>query len=68
MIDSYKIACKLEKKDVHSRHLGEDMTNVQLEELRKPRARECAYQLDKLLLAAICAVISGAESRTTVVE
>ena len=38
------------------------------EELRDPRARECAYQLDELLLAAICAVISGAESWTTVVE
>ena len=38
------------------------------EELRDPRARECAYQLDELLLAAICSVISGAESWTTVVE
>nr|WP_035787548.1 ISAs1 family transposase [Janthinobacterium sp. CG3] len=38
------------------------------DELRDPRARECAYQLDELLLAAICAVISGAESWTTVVE
>jgi hypothetical protein len=26
------------------------------EELRDPRARECAYQLDELLLAAICSV------------
>ena len=31
-------------------------------ELSDPRARECVYQLDELLLAAICAVISGAES------
>lgn len=38
------------------------------DELRDPRARECAYQLDELLLAAICAVISGAENWTTVVE
>ena len=37
------------------------------DELRDPRARECAYQLDELLLAAICAVISGAESWTMVV-
>jgi hypothetical protein len=38
------------------------------DELSDPRARECAYQLDELLLAAICAVISGAESWTSVVE
>nr|WP_035627828.1 ISAs1 family transposase [Herminiimonas sp. CN] len=38
------------------------------EELSDPRARECAYQLEELLLAAICAVISGAESWTSVVE
>jgi predicted transposase YbfD/YdcC len=38
------------------------------EELSDPRSRECAYQLDELLLAAICAVISGAESWTSVVE
>jgi len=38
------------------------------EELRDPRARECAYQLEELLLVAICAVISGAESWTSVVE
>ena len=38
------------------------------EELRDPRARECAYQLEELLLAAICAVISGAESWTSVAE
>lgn len=38
------------------------------EALRDPRARGCAYQLDELLLAAICAVISGAESWTSVVE
>jgi predicted transposase YbfD/YdcC len=38
------------------------------EGLRDPRTRECAYQLDELLLAAICAVISGAESWTSVVE
>jgi predicted transposase YbfD/YdcC len=38
------------------------------EELNDPRARECAFQLEELLLAAICAVISGAESWTSVVE
>jgi predicted transposase YbfD/YdcC len=38
------------------------------EELSDPRARECAFQLEELLLAAICAVISGAESWTSVVE
>ncbi len=38
------------------------------DKLHDPRACECAYQLDELLLAAICAVISGAESWTTVVE
>ncbi|MBC7860164.1 MAG: ISAs1 family transposase [Burkholderiaceae bacterium] len=38
------------------------------EELRDPRARSCSYQLDELLLAAICAIISGAESWTSVVE
>ena len=38
------------------------------DELSDPRARECAYQLDELLFAAICAVISGAESWTSVVE
>jgi predicted transposase YbfD/YdcC len=38
------------------------------EELTDPRARSCSYQLDELLLAAICAVISGAESWTSVVE
>ena len=38
------------------------------DELRDPRVRDCAYQLDELLLAAICAVISGAESWTSVVE
>lgn len=35
-------------------------------ELSDPRARECAYPLEELLLAAICAVISGAESWTSV--
>ncbi|WP_295752212.1 transposase family protein [Undibacterium sp.] len=38
------------------------------EELRDPLAPECAYLLDALLSAAICAVIIGAESSTTVVE
>lgn len=38
------------------------------DELSDPRARQCPYQLDELLLSAICAVISGAESWTAVVE
>ncbi|WP_258000825.1 transposase family protein, partial [Janthinobacterium sp. ROICE36] len=38
------------------------------DDLNDPRARQCPYRLDELLLAAICAVISGAESWTTVVE
>ncbi len=37
-------------------------------DLTDPRARQCAYQLDELLLAAICAVISGAETWISVVE
>ena len=35
------------------------------EQLRAPRARECVDQLDELQLAAICSVISGADSWTT---
>jgi len=38
------------------------------ESLPDPRERECAHQLDELLLAAICAIISGAETWTSVVE
>jgi hypothetical protein len=38
------------------------------EELTDPRMRECVHQLNELLLAAICAIISGAESWTSVVE
>ena len=37
-------------------------------ELTDPRTRACAFQLDELVLAAICAIISGAESWTAVVE
>lgn len=37
-------------------------------ELRDPRGRECEHQLEELLLVAICAVISGAESWTSVSE
>lgn len=50
------------------------MTNVPLsltaafDELKDPRARQCPYRLDELLLAAICAVISGAETWTSVVD
>ncbi len=38
------------------------------EDLTAPRMRECVHQLDELVLAAICAIISGAESWTSVVE
>lgn len=37
-------------------------------ELTDPRGRACMHQLDELVLAAMCAVISGAESWTAVVE
>jgi predicted transposase YbfD/YdcC len=37
-------------------------------ELRDPRGRECEHKLEELLLVAICAVISGAESWTSVSE
>jgi hypothetical protein len=38
------------------------------DDLPDPRARECPHQLDGLLLAAICAIIGGVETWTTVVE
>ena len=38
------------------------------EELQDPRGRECAHKLEELLLVAICAVISGAESWASVAE
>lgn len=38
------------------------------DEIIDSHARACAYQLEELLLAAICSVISGAESWTSVVE
>lgn len=38
------------------------------EGLNDTRTRECVYQLEELLLAAICEVISRAESWTSVVE
>ncbi|WP_265286687.1 nitrilase-related carbon-nitrogen hydrolase [Verminephrobacter eiseniae] len=38
------------------------------EDLPDPRGRECPHRLDELLLAAICGVISGAESSTSVVQ
>ncbi len=37
-------------------------------ELSDPRGRECEHQLEELLLVAICAVISGAQSWTSVSE
>jgi DNA-binding transcriptional ArsR family regulator len=36
--------------------------------LSDPRGRECAHQLDALLLVAICAMTSGAESWVAVAE
>ena len=38
------------------------------DDLPDPRRRECPHRLDELLLAAICGVISGAESWTSVVQ
>ena len=38
------------------------------EGLEDPRSRVCAYPLDELLLVALCAITSGAESWVTVVE
>ena len=38
------------------------------DDLNDPRARRRAHQFDELLLAAICAVISAAESWAAVVE
>ena len=37
-------------------------------ELTDPRGRECEHKLEELLLVAICAVMSGAESWTSVSE
>lgn len=37
------------------------------EDLQDPRTRACAHRLDELLLAALCAITSGADSWTTVV-
>lgn len=37
-------------------------------ELSDPRGRECEHKLEEVLLVAICAVISGAESWTSVSE
>ena len=38
------------------------------EELEDPRSRACAHRLDELLLVALCAITSGADSWVTVVE
>lgn len=38
------------------------------EELQDPRTRACAHRLDELLLAALCAITSGAESWISVVN
>ena len=38
------------------------------EGLQDPRSRACPHQLDELLLVALCAITSGAESWVTVVE
>ena len=39
-----------------------------LEGPQKLRSRTCAYPLDELLLVALCAITSGAESWVTAVE
>ena len=38
------------------------------EGLEDPRSRACPHRLDELLLVALCAITSGAESWVTVVE
>lgn len=38
------------------------------EELEDPRTRECMHQFDELLLAALCAITSGADSWISVVN
>jgi predicted transposase YbfD/YdcC len=38
------------------------------DELKDPRSRACAHRLDELLLVALCAITSGADSWVTVVE
>jgi predicted transposase YbfD/YdcC len=38
------------------------------EELEDPRTRACAHRLDELLLAALCAITSGADSWVSVVD
>lgn len=38
------------------------------DELEDPRSRACAHQLDELLLVALCAITSGADSWVTVVD
>lgn len=35
--------------------------------LEDPRTRECAHRLDELLLVALCAITSGADSWVSVV-
>jgi hypothetical protein len=38
------------------------------DELEDPRSRACAHRLDELLLVALCAITSGADSWVTVVD
>ena len=38
------------------------------DELQDPRSRACPHRLDELLLVALCAITSGADSWVTVVE
>ena len=49
---------------------GEARLNVlqAFETLPDPRTRECAHRLDELLLVALCAITSGADSWVTVAE
>ena len=38
------------------------------DELEDPRSRVCLHRLDELLLVALCAITSGADSWVTVVD
>jgi predicted transposase YbfD/YdcC len=55
---------------IWAREMGNAQTSLleAFAELTDPRGRECEHKLEELLLVAICAVISGAESWTSVSE
>jgi len=51
------------------RHEGTQPGFLQaFDELEDPRSRACAHRLDELLLVALCAITSGADSWVTVVD